>query len=322
SQLLPVVGVRVVRDRVGDRRDRDERRVAWGARPERNNEGRQVPDILGLLDAVEKGGHRGAEDAVGEAGGDLGPARASAEGPPLGEVRGRDRVAPLVLQLGARRAVGPPGGAVALVTLDRLEHLLAALDRLRGRGDVLRQLEVLRTLLELLRRERLDVRDEIPPVLFGEYRPRGHRRSGHAVRDDPEDILVRQDLVRRRPDLVEARGEVAGLRGKQLGGRSLAIPLVIVAARAFPFVYGLSRARPASRRAPGSMRFLPSPRMLPRRVVEIDDGLPDLLLGQALLPGGHDRVPGGRLLREPGPALRDAPEEVRLLEHRDGAGVL
>src|SRR5437899_1318859 len=242
-QLLPVVGVRVVRDRVGDRRDRDERRVAWGLRPARNNDVRQVPDIVGLLDAVERGGHRGAEAAVGEAGGDLGPARASAEGPPLGEVRGRDRVAPLVLQLGARRAVGPPVGAVALVTLDRLEHLLAALDRLRGRGDVLRQLEVLRTLLELLRRERLDVRDEIPPVLFGEYRPRGHRRSGHAVRDDPEDILVRRDLVRRCPDLVEARGEVAGLRGKQLGGRSLAIPLVIVAARAFPFVYGLSRAR-------------------------------------------------------------------------------
>src|SRR6266849_2511230 len=70
------------------------------------------------------------------------------------------------------------------------------------------------------------------------------------------------------------------------------------------------------------MRFLPSPRPLTRRVVEIYDDLPDLLLGQSILPGGHDRVPGCRLLRKPGPALRDAPEEVRLLQHGDRSGVL
>src|SRR5881397_2500974 len=70
------------------------------------------------------------------------------------------------------------------------------------------------------------------------------------------------------------------------------------------------------------MRFLPSPRPLTRRVVEIYDDLPDLLLGQSILPGRHDRVPGGRLLRKPGPALRDAPEEVRLLQHGDRSRVL
>src|SRR6059036_4315369 len=70
------------------------------------------------------------------------------------------------------------------------------------------------------------------------------------------------------------------------------------------------------------MRFLPSPRPLTRRVVEIYDDLPDLLLGQSILPGRHDRVPGRRLLGKSGPAFRDPPEEERLLEHRDRARVL
>src|SRR5881296_992947 len=70
------------------------------------------------------------------------------------------------------------------------------------------------------------------------------------------------------------------------------------------------------------MRFLPSPRPLTRRVVEIYDDLPDLLLGQSILPGRHDRVPGCRLFRKPGAALRDAPEEIRLLQHGDRSGVL
>src|SRR3989442_10975050 len=84
----------------------------------------------------------------------------------------------------------------------------------------------------------------------------------------------------------------------------------------------------ATRRAttrPGSvglMRFFPSPRLLSRRVVQVHDHLPDLLLGEPVLPRGHDGVPGGGFPRQPGAALRDPPEEVRLLEHRDGAGVL
>src|SRR5437588_7155545 len=70
------------------------------------------------------------------------------------------------------------------------------------------------------------------------------------------------------------------------------------------------------------MRRLPASRLLPRRVVEIHDDLPDLLLAQAVFPRRHDRVPGRRLLRQPGTALGDPPEEERFLEHRDRARVL
>src|SRR5882762_4857066 len=67
---------------------------------------------------------------------------------------------------------------------------------------------------------------------------------------------------------------------------------------------------------------LPAPWLLPGRVVEIHDDLPDLLLYQPVFPRRHDRVPGRRFLRQPRPALRDPPEEERLLEHRDRARVL
>src|SRR5207245_4172648 len=106
-----------------------------------------------------------------------GPRRAAAERPPLGEVRRRDRMAPLVLQLRARWAVAAALGAVAFVALDRLEHLLAALDRLRRRGDLLGQLELLGRLLALASRTRLDLRVQIPAVLVGQHRPRRHRRA-------------------------------------------------------------------------------------------------------------------------------------------------
>src|SRR5205814_5522974 len=57
-------------------------------------------------------------------------------------------------------------------------------------------------------------------------------------------------------------------------------------------------------------------------VIEVEDDLPYLLFGEAVFPCGHDRVPRRGFLREPRPAFRDSPEEVGLLEHRDGARVL
>src|SRR4051812_36732521 len=70
------------------------------------------------------------------------------------------------------------------------------------------------------------------------------------------------------------------------------------------------------------MRGLPSTRLLPGGVVEVHDHLPDLLLAQAVFPGGHDGVPRRRFLRQAGPPLRDPPEQERLLEHRDRARIL
>src|SRR5262249_16861128 len=71
-----------------------------------------------------------------------------------------------------------------------------------------------------------------------------------------------------------------------------------------------------------SVRLLPAPGMLAGRVVEVHDDLPDLLLGQAVFPGGHDRIPRRRFPRQAGSALGDAPEEEGLLEHPDRARVL
>src|SRR5262245_24743929 len=248
-QLLPEVGVGVVGNGVRHRGHRDERRVAGRLGAERQDEVRQVPDVLGLLDAVDERGHRRAEDAGGQPRGDLGPRGPAAERPALGQVRGRDRLAPLVLQLGTRRPVGPALGAVTLVALDRLEHLLAALDRLRGRADFLGQLDLLGRFLELVSRERLDVGDEVPAVSVGEHGPRRHRRAGHAIGDDAEEVLVRRDLVRGRPDLVDPCREVARLRHQELGGRPLAVALLAVTADALELVHGLAGVRVTGLRA-------------------------------------------------------------------------
>src|SRR5216684_4260858 len=69
------------------------------------------------------------------------------------------------------------------------------------------------------------------------------------------------------------------------------------------------------------MRGLPAARLLACRIVEVHDDLPDLVFGEAVLPGRHDGIPGCGFLREAGSAFGDAPEEVGLLEHRDGAGI-
>src|SRR5882724_1426893 len=73
---------------------------------------------------------------------------------------------------------------------------------------------------------------------------------------------------------------------------------------------------------PAMLARLPATRLLAGRLVQIDDDLPDLLLGQPVFPRRHHRVPRRRLLRQTRPALGDPPEEERLLEHRDRAGIL
>ena len=54
-----------------------------------------------------------------------------------------------------------------------------------------------------------------------------------------------------------------------------------------------------------------------RRLVEVVDHLPDLLLGQPVFPGGHGRVPWRRFLGQAGAALGDAPEHEALGELGD-----
>src|SRR5712664_2346520 len=240
-ELLPERSARIVGNRLSHRGHRHQRGRLRRVGAERDDVVGQVPDVLGLLHRFEKGGHRRAEHAVGQPRGDLGARAATTEVPALGQVGRRDRLAPLVLQLRTRRPVAAALGAVALVAFDRLEHLLAALDRGLGGRDLLRQLELLRRLLESLGRERLEVRHEVVPVLVGKNRPRGHGGPGHPVGDDAEEVLIARRLVRGRPDLVETLREVARLRHQQLGGRSLAVPLLAVTEQALPLVHGLAR---------------------------------------------------------------------------------
>src|SRR2546426_2864619 len=69
-------------------------------------------------------------------------------------------------------------------------------------------------------------------------------------------------------------------------------------------------------------RFLPGARLPPRLLVQEQDYRPDLPLRQEVLPHRHRRVPWRPLARQPGPALRDAPEHEALRELRDRAVVL
>src|SRR2546430_15492977 len=73
---------------------------------------------------------------------------------------------------------------------------------------------------------------------------------------------------------------------------------------------------------------LPAPRLLPGAwsppglIVQEQDHGPDLPLGEEVFPHRHRRVPWRPLARQPGPALRDAPEHEALGELRDRAVVL
>src|SRR5207247_6126082 len=63
-------------------------------------------------------------------------------------------------------------------------------------------------------------------------------------------------------------------------------------------------------------------RLLSRLVARLPHDLPDLPLGPPGLPRRHHGAPRRGFPGEPRPPLRDPPEEVRLLEHRDRAGIL
>src|SRR5256885_11559238 len=69
-------------------------------------------------------------------------------------------------------------------------------------------------------------------------------------------------------------------------------------------------------------RLFPSSGFPPRLIVQDQHHLPDLTLGEKILPPGHRGVPRRALARQPRPALGDAPEDEALGELRDGAVVL
>src|SRR5437870_12370474 len=92
-------------------------------------------------------------------------------------------------------------------------------------------------------------------------------------------------------------------------------------------------AAPASRRRALIITFplsrfpfpgfgLPPSRLPPRLIVQEQDHRPDLALREEVLPLGHRRVPRRAFARQPGAALRHAPEDEALGELRDGAVVL
>ena len=260
-----------------------------------------------------------------------------AEVPRLVQIGRTDRMPPVVLEVRARGRVAAAGRTVALHALEGVEHLLAPAERrIRGR-DFLRhhrRLE-LRVLVGL--GEGLDVGDDRRALLLGERPPGGHRRSGHPLRDDVEEILVRRQRPDLGADLELPGGEVARAGHQELGRRPVALAVQPVAsARSASRTPACRAPRPRTARTPRAGRGCraASPRPLePRRrrrrvglhhagrmarglVEEVDD-LPDLLLGEPLFPGRHRRVPGRRLLRQARAALRDAPEHEALGELGD-----
>src|SRR5436309_2168389 len=105
-----------------------------------------------------------------------------------------------------------------------------------------------------------------------------------------------------------------------------------IAATSAPPTSSATRARCGTTRGPRPASFrialvramggLPPSWLLSRRFVEVDDDLPDLRFGQTVFPRRHHGIPRRGFLREPRAPFRDPPEEVRLLKHRDGAGIL
>ena len=137
---------------------------------------------------------------------------------------------------------------------DRLEHLSAALDRLRRGADHRGERLGRRRLLEPVGREGLNVGDDIPAVRLGELPPGRHVGAGHAVGDDGEQILVRGGLGGGRPDLEDARREVAGPGIEELGGGPVAVALHPVTRGAAAIVEIPAPVRVAGRRPPGRRR--------------------------------------------------------------------
>src|SRR6266550_9317579 len=69
-------------------------------------------------------------------------------------------------------------------------------------------------------------------------------------------------------------------------------------------------------------RLFPSSWLPARLIVQEQHHLPDLALGEEVLPLGHRRVPRCALARQARPPLGNAPEDEALGELRDGAVVL
>jgi len=67
--------------------------------------------------------------------------------------------------------------------------------------------------------------------------------------------------------------------------------------------------------------FVPGARRRARALVDVEQDLPDLLLGQHALPYRHRRQPGRRALGQARPAGGDAPVDVGLLQHADRADI-
>jgi hypothetical protein len=91
-------------------------------------------------------------------------------------------------------------------------------------------------------RKRLHVRDQVGPVLLAQLlAPARHRRAGHAVVDDREQVRVRRQLAARgRSDLVQPEREVARPRQHVAGCRAGALAVDTVTAGAPLVVHGLA----------------------------------------------------------------------------------
>src|SRR5213596_3603302 len=81
---------------------------------------------------------------------------------------------------------------------------------------------------------------------------------------------------------------------------------------------------PTVRRRSPRPPFAPFPgaRLPARLIVQEQHHLPDLALGEEVLPLGHRRIPRRAFARQARPPLGDAPEDEALRELRDGAVVL
>ena len=230
-------------------------------------------------------------------------------------------------------AEGPsprPSVAVALDAADLLVELLPELDglvrggrrarKLHGLGDILGAREV--------GGEGLNEVGEIRHFLVGQVGPGGHRGVGHAAPDDVDEVLMgRERSAGSRTNLELARREVAGPGEQVRGGVAFAVPLLAVALRTVLEVERLARLplrlstdvgtlrahrshRPGTQRGEqhgdtparirgerSLVRGLPGARPLAREIVDEEDGIPDLVFLQELLPGWHGRVPRAAFFR-------------------------
>src|SRR5262249_28097979 len=154
--------------------------------------------------------------------------------PAFGEIRGQNRLIPIIFKGRKRWAITSSLIAVTLPAFSVAKQFLPAGDAFRARGHFLGGRNGRRRWFLELIRESLEVRDDLQALPIGEHAPGRHRTPRQAIGDDAQQIVVgRGGAAGGGADFKDTTREVTRF-GKDLSGRgAVSFALIAMALRTF-----------------------------------------------------------------------------------------